>query len=47
MILFFGLTYILNMAPFTFQAINEVVALACAFSGIVVGCVVVKVSYLP
>ena len=41
------LTYILNVAPFTFQAINEVVAFACAFSDSVVGCVVVVVSYLP
>ena len=43
----FCLTYILNVAPFTFQTINEIVALACAFSDGVVGCIIVEVSYHP
>ena len=47
MILFFCLTYILTVAPLAFQAIYEIVALACAFGDSVVGCVVVEVYYLP
>ena len=43
----FCLTYILNVAPFIFQAINEIVALACAFSDSVVGCIIAEVNYLP
>ena len=43
----FCLTYILNVAPFTFQAINEIVALACAFGDSVVGCIIAEVNYLP
>ena len=43
----FCLTYIINVAPIAFQAIYEIVALACAFSNSLVGCVVVEVSYLP
>ena len=41
------LAYILNMASFTFQAINKIVALACAFGDGIVGCVVIKIGYFP
>ena len=47
MILFFCLTYILNVAPSAFQTIYEIVTLACAFGNSVVGCVVVEICYLP
>ena len=41
------LAYIFHVAPFTFQAINEIVALACAFSDSVVGCIIVEIGYFP
>ena len=41
------LAYIFNVAPFTFQAINEIVALACALCNSVVGCVVIEIGYFP
>ena len=43
----FCLAYILDVAPFTFQAIDEIVALACALSDSVVGCIIVEVGYFP
>ena len=43
----FCLTYILNMAPFTFQAINEIIALACAFGHGIVGCIVIEIRHFP
>ena len=43
----FCLAYILNVAPFTFQAIDEIIAFACAFSDSVVGCVIVEIGYFP
>ena len=43
----FCLAYILNVASFTFQAIDEIIALACAFSNSVVGCVIIEVGYFP
>ena len=43
----FCLAYILNVAPFTFQAIDKIIALACAFSDSVVGCIIVEVGYFP
>ena len=41
------LAYIFDVAPFTFQAINEIVALACAIADSVVGCVVIEIGYFP
>ena len=35
------------MAPSTHQTIYEIVALACAFSYCIVGCIVVEICYLP
>ena len=35
------LAYIFDVAPFTFQAINKMVVLACAFSDIIVGCTII------
>ena len=43
----FCLTYILNVALSAFQAIYEIVALACVFGNSVVGCIVVEICYLP
>ena len=43
----FCLAYILNVAPFTFQAVDEIIALACAFGDSVVGCIIVEVGYFP
>ena len=39
--------YILNMAPSALQTIYEIVALACASSYCIVGCLVVEICYLP
>ena len=43
----FCLAYTLNVAPFTVPAIDEIIALACAFSDSVVGCIIVEVGYFP
>ena len=47
MILFFVWPTYLGVAPFTFQAINEIVALACALGDSVVGCIVIEIGYFP
>ena len=41
------LAYIFDVAPFTFQAIYEIVALAGAFGDGIVGCIVIKIGYFP
>ena len=41
------LAYIFNVAPFALQAINKIVALACAFSDSIVGCIIIKIGYFP
>ena len=41
------LAYLFNVAPFTFQAINEVVALACALCDSVVCCIIIEIGYFP
>ena len=39
--------YTFDVAPFTFQAINEIVAVACAFGDSIVGCIVTEIGYFP
>ena len=39
------LAYIFDVAPSTFQAINKIVALACAFGDSDVGCIVIEIGY--
>ena len=41
------LAYIFDVAPFTFQAIYEIAALAGAFGDGIVGCIVIKIGSFP
>ena len=41
------LANIFDVAPFTFQAIYEIVALAGAFGDGIVSCIVIKIGYFP